>query len=301
MKKNLMFVALALVMVLVMTGMTSAETKQLTAKGKSEVRLKLVLGSCVLRPSLDGALHATVEYNYEPEGGFEAKLEERGSVVYLEEKFRGRNPEGSSSWTLLVPEGMEVDFNTATGSLTIEGVNIEIKANSGTGSLELTKVTGGRYKMNTGTGNITVTGSQGEFDLNSGTGNVNVEDSEGNFEANSGTGDVDASAITIEGNGKFNSGTGDVMVSAPRGHGFTLSVSSGTGDATLRMSGQPVEGLFEFTANSRRGRIVSPVRFDKEEELPNGDGTYWRKSFTKGNGTTKYYIETGTGTAKLIQ
>jgi len=141
--------------------------------------------------------------------------------------------------------------------------------------------------------------SEGEFDLSSGTGNVEIKKCKGNFDANSGTGDVKAEGLTIEFDGEFSSGTGDAEVSFPDGTDFELRVSSGTDDAILDMGGKQVKGYFEFTCHARRGRIVCPVKFDKEEELKHNDQTYLRKSFTQGKDTPKICIKTGTGTAKL--
>ena len=90
-----------------------------------------------------------------------------------------------------------------------------------------------------------------------------------------------------------------VEVISPKGSGFDLTVSSGTNDAIVDMDGNSFEGYFEFSAQKRRGRIDSPEKFDKEEEYEQGDQIYLRKSFTKGNSITRFYIKTGTGNAKL--
>ncbi len=105
--------------------------------------------------------------------------------------------------------------------------------------------------------------------------------------------------MTIEYEGEFSCGTGEVEVSFPKGEDFDLTVSSGTNDAVVDMKGQPIQGYFEFTAHARKGRIVCPVKFDKEEEFLKGDNKYLQKSFTKGKKSPRVYIKTGTGTARL--
>jgi DUF4097 and DUF4098 domain-containing protein YvlB len=243
-------------------------------------------------------------------------MEERRGTLYLEEKMHGDNPKGYSRWTVEVPDDIEIDFKSATGSLVVEVLNIEIDGSTGTGDIDLIQVEG-EYDLSTGTGDITLNRAKGEFDLSSGTGNVNASDSEGefdlssgtgnvkiknckgNFEASSGTNDVNAEGLTIDLDGDFSSGTSDVDVSFPDGTDFELRISSGTDDAILNMNGKQMKGYFEFTCHERRGRIVSPVRFDKEEEYKQNDQVYLRKSFTQGKDTPKIYIKTGTGTAKL--
>lgn len=271
---------------------------QKTFSPKEEVRLKLALGDCLLEKSSDGQIHVHLVYSYEDGDIFEPRLEEKAKTLNLLEKFRGNNPRGYSKWTVAVPDNTEIDFNSGTGNLVINGLTGRIEGNTGTGEIEVTDAKG-KFKINTGTGDIDVNNSEGEFDLNCGTGRVRIENSRGNFEANSGTGSVEAQGLTIELEGEFNSGTGDVEVSFPKGEDFDLTASSGTGDAVVDMQGSPIQGYFEFTAQARRGRIVSPVKFDKEEEFMEGDHKYLRKSFTKGKPTPKVYIKTGTGTAKL--
>ncbi len=266
--------------------------------GMEKVKIKLILGSCHIEKSKDNSIHVKVVHSYD-EDDFEAKINTKGKTLYLKEKLHSDNNGGHSDWTVAVPNGMEVDFETATGSLDITGVeDLEIDGNSGTGSHEIEEASG-KFKLNTGTGSIEAINSKGDFDLNTGTGRVKIENCKGNFDANSGTGNVFGRSITIEDEAEFSSGTGDAEAAKPMGKDFDLSLSSGTGDAVLDMDGQPIEGYFEFTANARRGRIISPIKFDKEEEDEDGNNNYYRKSFTKGKKTPRYFISTGTGKAEL--
>jgi DUF4097 and DUF4098 domain-containing protein YvlB len=265
---------------------------------KDEIRFKLVLGDCQLKKSSDGRIHVHLVYSYEPEMSFEPRIEERGDRLYLEEKIRSNNPKGYSTWTVEVPDDIEIEFKSATGSLTVEGLKLEINGSTGTGDISLSQVKG-EYDLSTGTGDVEAYDSEGEFELHSGTGSVKLKNCKGNFDASSGTGNVKAEGLTIEFDGEFSSGTGDAEVSYPDGTDFELKVSSGTDDAILDMNGKQVKGYFEFTCHARRGRIVCPVKFDKEEEYRDNDQTYLRKSFTQGKDTPKIYIKTGTGTARL--
>ena len=183
-------------------------------------------------------------------------------------------------------------------SACILGVNVELEGNTGTGDIEI-KEANGSYDLNTGTGDIQIINSEGEFEINSGTGDVIIENSSGEFDANSGTGDLKATNITIEDEAELNSGTGEVEVIAPQGKDFDLSLNSGTDDATLDMSGNPIEGYFEFSVNARRGEIDSPIEFDEEDEYSRGNGDIKRKSFTRGKASPRYFISSGTGTARL--
>ena len=282
---------------LLITNSFAQEEIKKTFDNKGEVRFKLVLGDCELKKSSNDKIHVTLVYTYSDEK-YEPQLEEKSRYIQLREKFHGNNPKGSAKWTIEVPDDVEIDFKTATGDLFINKVNVEIDGNTGTGEIDIRDAKG-QFDLSTGTGDIEVSNSEGEFDVNSGTGNVLIEDSKGNFDVSSGTGSVEVVNITIEDDGEFSCGTGDVDIVSPKGSGFELRVSSGTDDATLDMGSSPLEGYFEFTCHSRKGRISSPVDFDREDEYEEGDNKYLKKSFKKGSSSNKYYIRTGTGTAKL--
>jgi len=265
---------------------------------KDEIRIKLVLGDCNLKKSSDGRIHVHLVYSYEPDMSYEPRMEERRDTLYLEEKMHGNNPKGYSTWTVEVPDDIEIDFKSATGNLAVAGLNLEIDGSTGTGNIELSQVEG-KYDLSSGTGDVEAYDSEGEFEFSSGTGNVEIKNCKGNFDASSGTGDVNAEGLTLEFDGEFSSGTGDAEVSFPDGTDFELRVSSGTDDAILNMNGKQVKGYFEFTCHARRGRIVCPVKFDIEEEYKQNDQTYYRKSFLQGKDVPKIYVKTGTGTARL--
>ncbi|GAH02402.1 unnamed protein product [marine sediment metagenome] len=166
---------------LVSTALFSAteETLDKSFEAKDEVRFKLVLGDCQLKKSTDGRIHVNLVYSYKAEIKFEPIMEIKGSRLILEEKYRGKskNNNGYSKWTVAVPDEIEIDFESATGSLNVDGLNLEIEGCTGTGEIELSNVKG-KFDVSSGTGNVDVKDSEGEFEVSSGTGNVDVKDSE---------------------------------------------------------------------------------------------------------------------------
>lgn len=267
--------------------------------GQSELKIKLILGSCTILDSKDNKIHILLEYTYDDEF-FTPVFKVTEKKIQIKETFHGPDgKDGDSKWTINLPAGMEVDFESATGDLAVEHVSdIKLNGSSGTGCITASNITG-EIDVSSGTGNVEVQESSGEFELNSGTGDVKISESKGTFDANSGTGDVFGFHITIEDDAEFNSGTGEAEVKSPMGKDFELSLNSGTDDAILDMDGKAIEGYFEFTAQDRRGSIVSPVEFDKEEILDNDNVNQVRKSFTKGKDSPRYFISSGTGKAKL--
>ena len=184
--------------------------------------------------------------------------------------------------------------------MTVAGLAADLTGSTGTGDLTLEKLKGNLH-LSTGTGRVQVLDSEGDFELSSGTGRVTVRGFKGNLEASSGTADVHASEVTLESAGEFSSGTGDAQVVFPSGGDFDLSVSSGTGDAILKMNGQSLRGHFELTCEAKRGRIVCPEKSDKEEAYTDHKTKYLLKCFTRGEEASKIRVSTGTGEAKLVK
>jgi hypothetical protein len=279
------------------------------------IKIETVLGGCTIRRGESGRINVRVEYTYDDED-FEVRFRERGSTLYIEEDLDGNNPKGGAEWFIEVPEGIDIDFESATGGLTVSGTKGELEANSGTGGITVTGFSGeldansgtgkislarstGEFKLNSGTGNVSIQDCGGSFDAGSGTGSVEIDNASGDIEANSGTGDVEAFDLTLESYGEFSSGTGDAEVELPDGEEYDLEISSGTGNASLDCGGADLDAYVEMTAKKRSGRISSSFEFEDEEEFHQGDDEYVRKWFTAGSGARKIEISTGTGRAKL--
>jgi hypothetical protein len=248
---------------------------------RDRIDLTGAIGTLKLQKSDDQKMHVHFLYRGPYPDDVWAEFDDEEDELQLREKIEhGRNFEGRIRWTIDIPDDVEFGFRSGTGDLRVLGLKI-------------------RLSCHVGTGNIEVSDCQGEFDLSTGTGKIDVENAQGDFKASSGTGPIDVRHVTLTERAAFRSGTGRVRVFDPRGSSYSLEVSSGTGHALVNLAGQSVHGYFEFTAEKERGRIVSPIEFDKEEEFLQQDRWYVRKSFSRGGENPKVLIKTGTGTAKL--
>jgi len=292
-----------------------AKVIEKTFDGIESLRVKTILGGCVIKQGSGDKISIRVEYTYDDEN-FEATFRERGDVLHVEEDFDGDNAHGESEWVILVPADIDIKFESATGGLMVSDLKGRLRASSGTGSMTFSGFKGD-LEASSGTGKIDVSDSEGEFDLSSGTGDVTIDDAGGSFEASSGTGDVEivgakgdfkansgtghveASGLTLSDFGEFTSGTGSARIDLPAGDEYELEISSGTGTATLDCGGAGLDAYVEMSAKKRSGRISSAYKFEDEEEYYRNDDKYVRKWFTDGSGERKIEIRTGTGSAKL--
>ncbi len=279
------------------------------------LKIKTILGDCIIKQGSGDKISVRVEYTYDDDD-FEAKFKERGGTLYVEEDLDGNNIKGESEWLIIVPEGIDIGFKSATGGLRASGLSGELEARSGTGDfiisgfkgeLDVNSGTGdiivsdadGECELNSGTGDVTVKDSGGNFDASSGTGDVKITRARGDFEASSGTGHVEAFDLALNDYGEFTSGTGNAEIELPEGESYELEVSSGTGKATIECGGSDLDAYVEMSARKRKGKISSSFDFEDEEEFERNDETYVRKWFTKGSGSRKIEIRTGTGRAKI--
>ncbi len=222
-----------------------------------------------------------------------------GKTLTIEEKKVRNNLNGTtSSWVLMVPDNLDLDVNSGTGDLAISGVKADLDANSGTGDITIEDMEG-RFDVNSGTGGLEIDNAKGKFDLNSGTSYVRVTNSEGKFEANSGTGNVEFRKVKPTGNSTLNSGTGDVEFVISGAIEADLALNSGTGDAILDFAGKKIEGDFEMKCGINSGRIVAPFDFDTERKVGHRNNGHIEKAAKIGKATYDLEISTGTGTAKV--
>ncbi len=296
-KKILFFLSLILCFVISINLFAKELSKTFSAK--KELEIHCVLGSCEIIKSKDNNIHVDLEYSYD-DVNFTPKFREKTNKLVIEEIIEGDNVDGHSNWVISVPDGLEIEFESATGGLSVKGIKADFEGSSGTGSIYVENCKG-EFDLNSGTGRVQVSDSNGEFKLNSGTGSVNVENSTGEFEANSGVGKVKGKNLTINDSADFNSGTGSVEVTNISGKDFDLSLNSGTGNVALDLDGQKVEGEYVFSTLARIGKISCPFEFDSEEKYWDGDTERIKKTLIIGDSQTYISISTGTGRAKLYK
>jgi len=227
------------------------------------------------------------------------KVDYDGKTLTIKEKKIRNNVGGNASnWVLMVPDNLDLGVNSGTGDLSISGVKADLDANSGTGDIEVRDMEG-RFDLNSGTGGLDIADAKGKFDLNSGTSYVRVANSEGKFEANSGTGNVEFEKVKPTGNSTLNSGTGNVEFVLSDELAADLTLNSGTGNAVLDFDGNKIEGDFEMKCGINSGRIDAPFKFDSEQKIGNRNNGHIEKMAKIGKATYDLEISTGTGTARV--
>jgi hypothetical protein len=310
-------VYIGILAVLVSFSAFSQKTKSDTFSDVTTIRLSASSGSAKFIKSSGKEINVTLEYTYSDDE-FEYKMEKNGSTLNLEEKFHRNYTRGNSHWSLEIPDGMDVRFNSGSGDLEIDGLEIDIKSNQGSGSIlasdtkgEFRLTTGsgdhevrnhkGDLDLTTGSGDIIISASSGELNFTTGSGDIEVNNMKGNLSATVGSGNIDARGIELLDDGIFTSGSGDVDVRLNAATGASLSIVSGSGDATLDFGGQTINATITMEANERNGRIVAPFKFDTEEVIERSgfSNNTIRKTVKLGSGNADVRISSGSGTAEV--
>lgn len=300
---------------LMITMISNAQEVTKSFSGVKKIRLSTSGGDCILKKGSSEEVKVELTYTYSTEK-FTPVMDKEGSTLILKEQFERGSTSGNSTWTLTIPQNMELDFNTGSGSLKGEGLTLELKSNSGSGNVELKNTDGdfrlnsgsgsviliatkGDVSANSGSGNIEVDGADGEVKANVGSGNIKIYNAKGMFAANSGSGDVKVDKVILTDKSSFNSGSGDVKVALSEAPAYSLSLNSGSGDAILDFGGNKMEGTVVMTANKKNGEIRAPFSFDKTEEIEDG-GNQVRIRKTAKLSDKDIQIKIGTGSGKAV-
>lgn len=283
--------------------------------GKKSVRLELVSGDCRIKTVGGDRIEVKLSFSYDRKS-FTPKFEEQGEILVLGEDFDGNSCQGESIWEISLPASTGIEFRSASGNLVISGVQNGIEAHSVSGNIELREI-GGPVSLHTASGNISLKDIGGDINARSASGDIDIEQvnaklvccktASGNIGLNKvkaglkiagASGNISAQAVSPESESSFKTASGNVAVQLASALKADITLASASGDACLDFNGQPMDGSFELTA--RKGRpILSPFKFDREEEFEQNDQTYVKKTKVQKSASPKITVKTASGKAEV--
>lgn len=175
-------------------------------------------------------------------------------------------------------------------------------------SVTLKVPAGIRLSVNSGNGDVSVTGAQAELVARSGNGRVRVSGTAGEVDAASGNGEV--TVDNVRGPVSAATGNGDVFVTAVQG---PVSANSGNGDLRVRMTELKGTDNMDFTTGNGRIELTVPEGFNADVDASTGNGSIQtdfpiqvsgrisktRLRGTIGQGGRRLRLITGNGTIEL--
>jgi len=250
-----------------------------TFENIDRIKIKTVAGDCVISKGEGKAVTLEVINSYRPSDSFEPKIKTSGGTLRLTEEIYGSNS-GSSTWTLTVPDGITIEFSSASGYMSVNDLS-------------------GYFEASTASGDIRLEDCSGEFEISTASGDIMADNCHGEFRLSTASGSIEAEGVVLDNESSFSTASGEVDVTLGKSAEYDLNIGTASGSAVLSYGGNPIKGLFEFEAKERSGRIVCPFDFDDEETYRKWGDKYVRKTFTKGADTPLITVATASGRAVL--
>ncbi len=297
---------------------------------KKLVKISTITGDCTVARGKEGEIKVHLRLD-KPDKFFKPIIEEEPDSLLLREKTPGGE---IARWQLFVPGNTGIVFTSATGNFSVKGLNSDISASSAAGKISAAGCRGNLEIKNAG-GDVTVEDHQGDadiksisgdirvkklsggarikalsgdidarelqgsFDLKAASGDVDIQEANGRFTVVCVSGDIEADAVTIKGESLFKVVSGDIYIRLSKSIGCDLNLYSASGKVALNYNGHPIKGYFEFRSRAELGKIISPFKFDKEEEIFEYGKKYLVKSFKREGAVPRIIIKTATGKAVL--
>ncbi len=220
--------------------------------------------------------------------------------------------DGLEAWADLriqVPAGQRLAVYLAAGSSEVEGVEGDLRVDTGSGEVTASRVQGTLY-VDTGSGAVRLSEVSGEVTIDTGSGSVHLSDVQGpSLSVDTGSGSVSGSGFRVEslevdtGSGSVElSGIASASVLVDTGSGSVelelledvdeLEVDTGSGGVTLRV---PPDLGAQIEVDTGSGGID----LDVPVEIQTARRTYLRGIIGDGEGSI--IIDTGSGGVRITQ
>jgi len=232
-----------------------------TFSGKTKIEIKTISGDCIVRTGTKNSVQVLLIYDY-PKGCFEPEFLERGNTLVLREDFTG-SCRGKSMWKVTVPAKTEIEFDSASGDVTIEGLKDDIEVNTASGDIELENITGD-CEIETASGDLEVKNFKGTLDISTASGDQNVDHMDGSLEIRSASGDVTLDDMI--GEVEIRTASGDIEASNIKCK--DISIKGASSDIEI----EDASGKFEVKTAS--GDIeVEDVELTEDSEFKSASGS----------------------------
>jgi hypothetical protein len=305
--------ATLLVVMLMSVAMIYGQKFEQNFSGIDEIQLTTGSANCRVVKSSGNTVTVTLDHNLGSD--YQPIVENRNGKLTIRDN--DKRPRGEMNWTLSIPDNIELKYTAGSGNIEIENLAIDLTSISGSGNIELNGVTGsitsttgsgnieidnfdGDFKANTGSGNIKGDQVKGTLKVNCGSGMISFSNVQAEIKGNVGSGDIRITNFILAGNSAFNSGSGDVSVKLGATPTHGLSMNSGSGNSVLDRNGHALNADIVMTASKKNGKISAPFKFDKEEEVEEGNQIIMKKYASLGSGNkVEISMGTGSGTAQI--
>ncbi len=162
-------------------------------------------------------------------------LTQKGNTAYLVADFGPKFGSGSSPYidlVLKVPAQMKMDIDDGSGSITISGIDADIKLEDGSGSVEIDG--GHNLEIQDGSGSMILSNIDGDIELDDGSGSIDIKQVNGDVNITDGSGGMYVQ--DIQGKVTIDDGSGGIEVINTKGLNI---IEAGSGNLSFdKIDGQ---------------------------------------------------------------
>lgn len=157
----------------------------------------------------------------------EPPIEQNGSEIRVGKSHSEWFHNISIDYDVTAPKGTDLEANSGSGDLRLDGLGGPLKANTGSGNIDASGLNG-RVDLNTGSGDIRAAiQSTTDVRAQTGSGSIRLNNVQGTLRAQTGSGSLDIQGQPTDA-WKLGTGSGDVTLKTGSSH-FTLDASTGSG------------------------------------------------------------------------
>ena len=286
---------LTILLTFALIGPAAAQTEvehTVTAAADGSVTIDNVSGSVVVtgwdrnEVQITGTLGRNVE---------ELRVEAEGGNVDIEVELpsRSRNSNTSAHLEVKIPRGAELEVETVSAEITVDGADGDLTTESVSGSVEISG-NPESVDVETVSGNVEIDAEEAEVSVESVSGNVKVRGVARRLDVETVSGRVD---VTGEGltEADIENVSGNIVVEASLANGGDLDVSSHSGNVEIHL---PKSTSARFEVSTFSGRIDNELgpparkvsRYTSQKEL----------EFSLGSGDARVKIESFSASVRLI-
>ena len=233
----------------------------------------------------------------------------RRSGDRVEISSRGSGFEAYADLEIEVPRGREVALYLAVGEVEAEGVEADLRIDTGSGRVSAVSIVG-ELTVDTGSGSVTVRDVRGDLYVDTGSGSVTVEDVEGlEVSIDTGSGGVEGASIVADVL-SVDTGSGGITLDQVTASEVMLDTASGSVRVEILSD---VDDLVVDTG-SGSVTVALPESAGAEVEIETGNGgidldfpLQVRRAArdhvvgTLGDGRGSIRIDTGSGSVRLVR
>lgn len=208
-------------LVCAMGAMGAENHRQLTVSGTPKLDLSNVSGQVEISQGETGIVEVSWVRH---DNNVKVEVEQKGNRIYVQvdypKKYRNK---GGVDFTVLFPEQGDLEIQSVSGDIKVDGISGELEIGTVSGNLDVTH-SSGELELSTVSGNLTVASLvDAKLEAASVSGNVNYE---GNFEG---------------GEHEFSSTSGNLFLTVTEGASFEVEGSSLSGNMKIDIDGLEIE------------------------------------------------------------